>query len=232
MRQERVSMKKIVDIEQKLYAKMCSNCPSAKKCHEQCENCEEYENELKKALGHKRANQLTHQEKMSIYNLVNEGKLYKHEIANKYNITLYTLRQVYKDTHDLIRYKVYGEPPKYPKVCNVCGGKVKFNRCDKSKSKSGFVYYCTKCYAWVGTSPREPKVALGELANKDIRRMRVELHKWFDKLWKNRNERKECYDRLAKELGKQECHFSQMDMSELEKSLSLVKKWWFEKFDK
>lgn len=37
-------------IEQDLYCEMCRCCPRAKKCHEECENCEEYETELEKQL--------------------------------------------------------------------------------------------------------------------------------------------------------------------------------------
>ena len=36
------------DIEMKLYQQMCSNCPYAKECHENCENCEEFERELER----------------------------------------------------------------------------------------------------------------------------------------------------------------------------------------
>lgn len=180
----------------------------------------------------RRSSQLTHQEKMQIYNEVNSSEYYLTEISEKFNISIYTIKKVFKEIHELIRYKIYGEPPKQPTVCNICGGKVKLNRCNKQKSRSGFVYYCTKCYAWVGTSPRNPMEALGELAGKDIRHKRRELHQWFDKLWNNRNEREMYYDKLAVELGKSECHFSQMTMEELEKAEKIVKKWWIEKYDR
>ena len=36
------------DIEWELYKEMCNCCFNAKKCHEECENCEEYENELER----------------------------------------------------------------------------------------------------------------------------------------------------------------------------------------
>ena len=179
----------------------------------------------------KRSSQLTHQEKMSIYNDVNCGGYYYTELAVKHNVSIYTLKKVHKEIQEFIRYKIYGEAPKHPKVCNICGGKVRFNRCDKKRSRSGFVYYCSNCHAWVGTSPRFPKEALGELANKETRGMRIELHKWFDKLWANKQERSYYYDKLAVALGKSECHFSQMSMEELEKAESIVKKWWMEKYD-
>ena len=181
---------------------------------------------------YKRLNQLTHEEKMEIYNLVNTGLYFKKEIGKKFNITGEMVNKVVKEIHDLIRYKIYGEPPKQPKFCNLCGGKVRFNRYDREKSRSGFVYYCTQCHAWVSTSPRNPREALGELANKEMRKRRRELHQWFDKLWKGHSEREMYYDKLAAELGKSECHFSQMSMKELEKAEKIVKKWWLEKYDR
>lgn len=175
---------------------------------------------------------LTHPEKMSIYNDIKSNSYYLKEICTKHNISMYCLKKVEKEIHQLIRYKIYGEVPKFPTECNICGGKVKLNKCNKEQSRSGFVYYCTNCYAWVGTSPKNPTEALGELANKEMRGKRVELHRWFDKLWKNHSERKKYYDKLAAELGKNECHFSQMTMEELEKAEKIVKKWWLEKYDR
>lgn len=175
---------------------------------------------------------LTHPEKMSIYNDVRSESYYLKEICEKHRISIYTLKKVKTEIHQLIRYKLYGEVPKFPTHCNICGGKVKFNRCDKFKSRSGFVYYCTQCHAWVGTSPAKPTEALGELANKEMRKKRRDLHEWFDKLWVNRADREKYYDKLAVALGKSECHFSQMSMEELEKAKKIVKKWWLEKYDR
>lgn len=180
----------------------------------------------------KRSNELIHQDKMEIYNSIKYSLCSKKELLSKFEITYYTLNKVLEEVEELIKYKIYGEVPKHPKTCNLCGGKVKLNKCDKFKSKSGFVYYCTNCHAWVGTHPNRPNEALGELAYKDTRHKRRELHLWFDKLWSNRKEREVYYDRLAKELGKNECHFSQMSLEELESSLVLVKKWWLEKYDR
>lgn len=180
---------------------------------------------------YKRSSQLSHQDKMQIYNEVQSNRYYKTEVARKHNLSIYTLNVVVQEIHDLIRYKIYGEPPKKPKFCNLCGGKVRFNRCDREKSRSGFVYYCTQCHAWVSTSPRNPREALGELANKEMRKRRRDLHQWFDKLWRNKAEREMYYDRLAVALGKNECHFSQMSMAELDKAEQIVKKWWLEKYD-
>ena len=60
-----------------------------------------------------------------------------------------------------------------------------------------------------------------------------EAHKWFDKLWRNHEERDIYYQRLANELGLpyESCHFSLMTMEQLDKAIPLIKKWWFEKYD-
>lgn len=60
-----------------------------------------------------------------------------------------------------------------------------------------------------------------------------EVHKWFDKLWKNHEERDQYYIRLSKELNLsyEECHFAIMSEEQLDKALEIVKKWWWEKYD-
>lgn len=189
---------------------------------------------LKKKMKHTRetrlASQLKHQEQMQVYNEVKSGKKYYTEIAREHSITVYSVKKIVQEIQELIDYKIKGIPPKHPKVCNVCGGKVEYKR--NHKAKSGYVYCCKKCGAWVGTHTINPRVALGELALVDVRRKRRELHLWFDNLWRDKKERKKYYDRLAKELKKDECHFSQMSMEELEYAEKIVRKWWLEKFDR
>ena len=36
------------DLAMELYWHMCRECPNARKCHEECETCDEYEEELEK----------------------------------------------------------------------------------------------------------------------------------------------------------------------------------------
>lgn len=61
-----------------------------------------------------------------------------------------------------------------------------------------------------------------------------ECHKWFDSLWRNHDEREVYYQKLADYLGipKDKCHFSSMTQEQYEKSIEIIKKWWFEKYDK
>lgn len=37
-------------LEQIAYEKMCFACPNAKKCHEECENCDDFENEVERLV--------------------------------------------------------------------------------------------------------------------------------------------------------------------------------------
>lgn len=63
---------------------------------------------------------------------------------------------------------------------------------------------------------------------------RKEAHNWFDKLWKNHEERQVMYKRLADYLGfedVEDCHFATMSEENLKKSIEILKKWWFEKYD-
>lgn len=121
-----------------------------------------------------------------------------------------------------------------PTKCNLCGGKVIYNKADTYKSVSGFVYYCTECHAWVGTYPHDKEIAYGPLANFDTRKKRAEIHDWFDKLWRNHDEREIMYQKLANELGieRENCHFGMMESEMLDKAIVIIKKWWFEKYDK
>lgn len=175
---------------------------------------------------------LSHQEKMQIYNNEKLGMYYVKTICNQLDISFYTYKKAYADIEELIKKEIDSECDKHPTVCNICGGKVLFNKCDKQKSRSGFVYYCTNCYAWVGTYPHNPTEAMGYLANKETRQRRANLHRWFDKLWRNHEEREIYYDKLAKELGLQECHFAQLSDKQMDRAEELIKKWWFEKYDK
>ena len=62
---------------------------------------------------------------------------------------------------------------------------------------------------------------------------RNECHQWFDKLWKDHEERDIYYHRLASELDidYEQCHFATMSVDQLEKALPIIKKWWWEKYD-
>lgn len=129
----------------------------------------------------------------------------------------------------------------HPKICPLCGGRVEFvpvtriyGQNLKFGEKSGFCYHCKKCDAIVGTHKNNPTEALGLLANKTIRELRIRNHNMFDKFWKNKAQRQECYLKLAKEmeLTEEECHFAWFDEKELERSYQIMLRWWREKYDR
>lgn len=109
---------------------------------------------------------------------------------------------------------------KYPKVCNICGGKVLYTNNSIIYGKpygSGKCYICTKCGAYVGTHKPNPKEAMGILANKEMRDLKMKCHDVFDKLWHNSKERNELYKRLANimNIPVDECHFGYFDIERL-----------------
>ena len=59
-------------------------------------------------------------------------------------------------------------------------------------------------------------------------------HKWFDKLWKNHEERDYYYHKLADAMGidYESCHFSTMTYEQLDQALVIIKKFWWEKYDR
>lgn len=216
-----------------IYREMCYCCSNEKKCHEECITCEKFDNAMEKPLT-RPYSELSHQECMQIYNNKQFGMYTIKELCERLNITWYTYHKAIEKTEKLIREKLENNGSifdKKPKTCYLCGGQVILNRCNKEQSRSGWVYYCKNCHAWVGTSPKQYDEALGFLATKELRKARVELHRWFDKLWKNHKERDLLYRELAKELGIEECHFSQLNFTQIENAKSIIKKWWLKKFD-
>lgn len=128
-----------------------------------------------------------------------------------------------------------------PKTCNICGGKVEyvalkriFGQYLKYGSGSGYCYHCTQCDAIVGTHKSNPLEAYGLLADSKTRKLRQENHALFDKLWRNKAERIECYNKLADEMGipHEECHFGNFNYNQLIKANAILLKWWLEKYDR
>lgn len=120
----------------------------------------------------------------------------------------------------------------YPKVCNICGGKVEYieNKLIYGKSYgNGYAYRCTSCGAYVGTHKSRPKEALGLLADKEMRDWKMKCHDIFDSLWKGRKrqsaKRNMCYVWLAKQLDipLSECHFGYFDLETLKHAYEILR---------
>ena len=92
-------------IAQLVYQKMCSGCTSERKCHEECETCDEYEQELYYQIHpteHIKYKRLTLSQKFEIYNDYQTGRYYYKEMCDKHHISAYTLHKVVKEIGNII----------------------------------------------------------------------------------------------------------------------------------
>ena len=124
----------------------------------------------------------------------------------------------------------------HPTICNICGGHVIFESNSRIYGReygSGKMYYCTNCGAYVGTHKPKPTEALGLLANKEMRDLKMQCHDLFDKKWqyektcrKRHIARNKAYRDLADNLGisVKECHFGYFDMDMLQKAYAILKR--------
>lgn len=125
-----------------------------------------------------------------------------------------------------------------PTKCNICGEETVIYTSNKviygKEYGSGKCYYCTNCGAYVGTHKPRPEEALGLLATKEMRDMKMRCHDLFDAMWRNIENKKEqhkarnkAYKRLARELNipVEECHFGWFDMNMLTKAYDILLKW-------
>lgn len=87
-------------------------------------------------------------------------------------------------------------------------------------------YRCVPCDARVGTHPGTDR-PLGNLANADLRRIRSQVHRAFDPIWKDRRmSRSKAYARLARAMGipVDECHVGMFDVERCEIALAVLRK--------
>lgn len=65
----------------------------------------------------------------------------------------------------------------------------------------GMIYYCPQCGAYVGVHKGTDR-AKGRLANAELRRCKIEAHRYFDELYKRGlMKRREAYKWLSDQLG-------------------------------
>lgn len=116
----------------------------------------------------------------------------------------------------------------YPKVCNLCGGKVIYTKKKNiTRNETEHIYFCTACHAYVGATKDKYRRARGILANKPMRRLRRKCHEVFDNMWEIPSERRILYDKLAEQLGvvPEDCHFAYFDMETLQKAYDIIVSW-------
>lgn len=103
----------------------------------------------------------------------------------------------------------------------------------------GMIYICKPCDAYVGVH-KGTDIALGRLANKELREARKEAHFYFDqiaktslinKIWKeyipNISNRNKGYLWLSKQLGiaKEQCHIGMFDLEKCQETIKICKKY-------
>lgn len=121
-----------------------------------------------------------------------------------------------------------------PSTCNLCKGMVIFTSNALIYGKeygSGKMYYCTECKSFVGTHKDRPTIALGILANKEMRNLKQSCHDVFDRRWKNEHsledrkfKRKLAYKNLANklEIPVEYCHFGYFNIELLKKAYDIL----------
>lgn len=87
------------------------------------------------------------------------------------------------------------------KVCPYCKGKSEYVSSEVVYGIDyGMLYLCRKCDAYVGVHSGTNR-AKGRLANKELRALKIDAHKYFDKIWRDKHmSRNEAYLWLSKQL--------------------------------
>jgi len=91
-------------------------------------------------------------------------------------------------------------------TCPYCEKEARW--CDNAErygrryGKSYMCYWCEDCDAYVGCH-ENTKRPLGTMANANLRRLRMAVHRKIDPLWKSgKIKRKYLYDRISDKIGK------------------------------
>ena len=118
---------------------------------------------------------------------------------------------------------------KQPVVCPYCekpaqlvSGEVVYpHRRDLYQKK---FYICKSCDARVGCHKESGK-PLGRLANSELRKAKMSVHKVFDVKWKRQKgvSRSDAYKWLAKSLNisRKECHIGMFDLKRCEEAIAV-----------
>ena len=86
-------------------------------------------------------------------------------------------------------------------------------------------YVCDPCDARVGCHGNTSR-PMGYLANAELRRLKMNAHRWFDRIWRQKYmERKAAYKWLAHKMGmtEDECHIGKFNPEQCCKVVELAK---------
>ena len=120
--------------------------------------------------------------------------------------------------------------------CPYCNNEAELTTSDivyshiKYFAKDKHFYICNECDARVGCH-KGTTTPLGTMANRELRELRMKVHKTFDKMWKYKfndtyMDRTKAYLWLAKkmEMTKDECHIGMFGIEECKKALKILGK--------
>jgi hypothetical protein len=111
-------------------------------------------------------------------------------------------------------------------MCPYCNKPAIFTSSARIFGKHyGMIYLCEICEARVGTHKNSDR-PLGTMANAELRKLRSETHKVFDKIWLGgKIDRSLAYRRLAKqlEINTRACHIGMFDVKTCKKVINLYK---------
>lgn len=112
--------------------------------------------------------------------------------------------------------------------CPYCGEKAVYMTSKEfyGKDYGTSMYVCKPCDARVGTHGRSER-ALGTMANKELRELRMQCHSQIDPYWKTRTySRASVYSRLQEVLGitKDEAHIGLFDEERCRLLLDAIKR--------
>lgn len=103
-------------------------------------------------------------------------------------------------------------------------------------SYGGKVWLCRPCNAWVGCHRNSPRhAALGRLADKDLRQLKIQAHALFDPIWEaamrhrkwgKTRARRAAYEWLAGEMGIYitDCHIGMFDEQQCRRAIDVCGK--------
>lgn len=120
-------------------------------------------------------------------------------------------------------------------ICPYCGKDTEHvhDTAVYNQSYGSMIYLCRNCDAYVGCHKSRPTEALGRLANAELRRAKIEAHKYLDNLWHRRigkdctrqHARGKAYKWLAQQMGltSKKCHIGMFDVEQCSKVVELCK---------
>ena len=98
-------------------------------------------------------------------------------------------------------------------VCLTCNSQGVFTVAGPNRVPAWLCMHYPICDSYVGVHPGT-EIALGTMANAELRAERVKAHLWVDRLWRGKKSptRKEVYQLVAQVIGVRHFHVAQCDM--------------------